>query len=468
MKKIITSASLAALGALGLQAGTPLDRSYYAPNPELTPQQSTKWWSVSATLRGFYDDNYNTSPANFRYLDPNTGLVTTTTPRSSFGFEVSPSIGINIPLEGTFIGLNYTYSLRYYEDREDHNSDMTHQADLRVTHAFTDTFKVDFKDSFVDTQEPQIVDLVNSTPLLRRSNSDVVRNHGSIDFNAQISRLFSISFGYENTFYDYEDEGDGSYSALLDRTEHLAKLDFQWHVQPSTIAHLGYQYGLINYNRKDSLVPPIGGVPVPYVPGSPTDPETRNNRSHYIFVGADQTFTSQLLASVRLGVQITDFPNAVAIDATSPSGYRDDSNSDVSPYADASLTYTYAEGSFAQLGIRHARNQTDLAFVPGTSTAIMDQTSTTVYGIITHRITPKITGNLMGQIQISDFAGTQSSGDTDMLYIIGLNFNYQFNPFLSAELGYNYDRLDSDVVYADGNSRSFTRNRVYIGLKASY
>ena len=50
MKKIITSASLAALGALSLQAGTPLDRSYYAPNPALTPQERTKWWSVSAKV----------------------------------------------------------------------------------------------------------------------------------------------------------------------------------------------------------------------------------------------------------------------------------------------------------------------------------------------------------------------------------------------------------------------------------
>jgi len=149
--------------------------------------------------------------------------------------------------------------------------------------------------------------------------------------------------------------------------------------------------------------------------------------------------------------------------------YHKDSSDTVNPYADASLTYTYAEGSFGQLGIRHARNQTDLAFVPGSfSTAIQDQVSTTIYGALTHRITPKITANLVGQVQISEFGGTQDTGQTDMLYIIGVNFAYQINQFLSTELGYNYDRLDSDVVYTDGNSRSFTRNRVYIGIRASY
>jgi len=46
---------------------------------------------------------------------------------------------------------------------------------------------------------------------------------------------------------------------------------------------------------------------------------------------------------------------------------------------------------------------------------------------------------------------------------LGLNLEYRFNPHLSAEAGYNYDRLDSDL-----QTRGFDRNRVYIGVKASY
>ena len=46
---------------------------------------------------------------------------------------------------------------------------------------------------------------------------------------------------------------------------------------------------------------------------------------------------------------------------------------------------------------------------------------------------------------------------------MGVNVTYEINKFLAAEAGYNYDRLDSDVGF-----RSFTRNRVYVGLRASY
>ena len=56
---------------------------------------------------------------------------------------------------------------------------------------------------------------------------------------------------------------------------------------------------------------------------------------------------------------------------------------------------------------------------------------------------------------------------TDDLFLIGANLSYQINENFSTELGYNYDRLDSDLNFG-GFARSFTRNRVYIGVHASY
>jgi len=44
-----------------------------------------------------------------------------------------------------------------------------------------------------------------------------------------------------------------------------------------------------------------------------------------------------------------------------------------------------------------------------------------------------------------------------------VNLEYQFDQHLAAHVGYNYDRLVSDVA-----GRDFTRNRVYLGVTASY
>jgi hypothetical protein len=50
-----------------------------------------------------------------------------------------------------------------------------------------------------------------------------------------------------------------------------------------------------------------------------------------------------------------------------------------------------------------------------------------------------------------------------MFYLVGLNCQYRFNPHFSAELGYSYDLLDSDIP-----GRGFDRNRVYAGVTATY
>ena len=76
MKKFIASAGLVAVGATGLHAA-------YAPG--LSPLETSKPWSISATVRGFYDDNYATAPSSF------------TGKKDSYGIELSPSAAINIP-----------------------------------------------------------------------------------------------------------------------------------------------------------------------------------------------------------------------------------------------------------------------------------------------------------------------------------------------------------------------------------
>ena len=78
MKKFFVSMGLAAAGAASIHAA-------YAPDSS----DNSKIWSLSATLRGFYDDNYNTTPHK----------------QGSYGFEASPSFSLNMPLQQTEIGL---------------------------------------------------------------------------------------------------------------------------------------------------------------------------------------------------------------------------------------------------------------------------------------------------------------------------------------------------------------------------
>src|SRR5262249_42125804 len=157
-------AGLVALGATGLQAA-------YAPG--LTRMETTKPWSVSASLRGFYDDNYSAAPK--------------TLARSSVGFEIRPSAGLNLfPTEQSYLGLQYTYSMKYYDNRANNRADHSHDVEIKASHAFSERYKLDVEDSFVYSQEPDLIDPTTRTTFIR-TDANATRNKASLNFKGEIN-----------------------------------------------------------------------------------------------------------------------------------------------------------------------------------------------------------------------------------------------------------------------------------------
>ncbi len=429
MKKFLTSTGLVALSISGVHG---------AISHDLSAIESSKPWSVSAALRGFYDDNYTTSPNDIK--------------RESFGYEFTPSVSLNLPFDQTFFGVSYEYSLKYYEDRRPDHYDQSHKFDLRLDHSFSERYKIEVNDSFVIAQEPEVLSPGGgalATPL--RTDGDNIRNLGSIDFSAQMTELLALELGYANTFYDYQQENNGdefdqaaapSRSALLDRIEQKASIDLRWQMLPETDGIVGYSFGMVDFTSNEK-------VGLNTDTGETISADIRNSRSHQVYVGADHRFSSRLNGSIRVGGQYTDY-------------YNQGDNS-ISPYADANLTYQYGRGDYIQVGINHTRNRTDVASFDSANQTTLDQEATAIYGNINHKFTPNLVGSLLVQGQRSTFQGGSADGDVEYFLISGLNLTYHFNPHLLAEAGYNFDRLDSDVL-----GRSYSRNRVYLGVRATY
>ncbi len=445
MKKLITSAGVAVLGAASLNA-----QQLYAPAPTLTSTQLSKPWSVSAAVRGFYDDNYALTPSH-GFVDPTTGAKVE--PQSSWGWEVAPSAALNWKMEQTYIGLSYTYDIKYFEDRPEHKYDQAHLADFKLSHAFTDRYKLDLADSFVITKEPDLIAPSSAASSTLRTREDMLRNYGSATFNAGLTDQLGVLVGYSNTLYDFSDEGIGSLSSLLDRMEHLATVNLRWQVLPSTVALIGYQFGVFDYTGNEQTLIPYNHLNITR-PGAPyLWSDERNSYSHYGYVGVDHSFNPQLDTSIRVGVQYTDYYNLPG-----------SSKSDTTPYADANITYRMTPDSAVQLGVRHSKIATDAS--------ALDQDNTTVYGSFSYKILPQFTAAVLGQYQYNTFAeGQQIAYGSTLTYkdqvenfwLAGINLTYEINRFLGLEAGYNYDHLDSDI-----SIRSFARNRVYFGLRASY
>jgi hypothetical protein len=182
---------------------------------------------------------------------------------------------------------------------------------------------------------------------------------------------------------------------------------------------------------------PLTSVPAP---GYYYYSDSRNSRSHAIYVGTSLNLLPNLAFSGRFGAQYTDY-------------YNDPQNTTQwNPYGNLSLTYTYQPGCFAEIGFTETMNSTDLIAVDASNGSItLSQQSSIIYGSINHQITPKLRGSLIGQVQ------------WDELYSAGINFTYVFNRHFSAEIGNNFNQLNSQVP-----GRGYNQNEVYAGVTATY
>lgn len=428
MKRVITTAGLAVLGVMSATAAS--------------STETTKPWSVSAALRGFYDDNYATR---------NKAVGK----EGSGGFEVNPVVGFNIFREQTSISLTYSYDLRYYLDRDGKGvvggatqtsgkDDQSHEVTAKLSHVFTPRLKLDLSDSFAFAQEPQILAKNGAAAAtFLRNDGENFRNFADIAATLQITDTLSTVVGYDNSYWDYKETGNNSNSARLDRMEHLGRLEMRYQFQPSTVGLLGYEYGATDYSDDKDLL----------TSGAFTAaPKDRNFTSHKVVLGAEHTFNSQLSGSVRGGVQITDYTKL--------------KKSETSPYAKVQGQYTYAEGSSLTLGLVHERSASDVALFDTAGVVGQNSESTSLYAVVHHQITAKLSADLIGQYQNTAFQFGGGDGKDDDYYGIGISAAYEINKFLSLEAGYNYDRLTSGLD--SFSPRSYSRNRVFAGIKAAY
>lgn len=435
MKKLFISAGLVALGAAGLQ--TAMAGDIASPN----------LWNVGATLRGFYDDNYNISGNG----------------KGSFGAEVLPSVSFHEPLQQTDMGIRYTYGLYYYQDRQDMGLDafdQTHQVDLWLDHAINERWHAKLTDTFAAGQEPELLspNPVIGNPIPYRLNGDNISNHGTIVLSTDWTRQFSTALNYNNNFYNYDNQGTtvaslqngsgASLAAILNRIEQGVSLDFKWHIQPETTAFIGYEFSWVNYtgNEPIAIYTPVY-TPVPTIYKS----SARDSRTQYGYLGVEHQFTANLTGTVRGGASYTD-------------NYADPLYPSTSwaPYADLSISYTYIPGSYVQLGVTQDISASDRVQPDSSGHLTQYQKNTVVYVDVNHKITQKLTGTVIGRMQYNTYEGGAAGSLDQTDYSVGVNLNYRISQHFSADAGYNYD----DVVSQVGGG--YDRNRVYLGLSANY
>lgn len=400
MKRITSSVGLLALGAASLQA-------QYAPG--LSQMETSKPWSVSAAVRGFYDDNYTTSP--------------NASARESVGYELAPEVGFNWIMDQTLVRASYGYSGKYFED--DSHWDHGHSFDLSLAHQFSERYSFKVTENFSVAQEPDVLSPGTGIPL--RTEGDNVRNIAEASFNGAVTQTLGYEAAYKNSYFAYDDVVR---SRQLDRMEHSMRLGPTWVVQESTILSLNAEYVMVRYSEENT-------VPFQFNNG--------DNDVYRGFAGVSHDFSSQLSGSARFGFSYID-SEAAGVD------------SEVIPYVDVRLEYSYAELSSVAAGLKMDRNQTDVANAGF-------QNSTVLYVQLNHQLASKLSANVYGGLTSSEYVGGTgvNDGNEDLVFTISGSLKYAISTHYAAEAGYSFTNFDSDIV-----GRSYDRNRIFVGASATF
>jgi hypothetical protein len=421
MKRVVASAGIFAVGVAGLRGATVTG---------LTTQEQSKWWVLSGSLRGFYDDNSLNAPD--AQAEPSTG------------FEFHPGISLNFPLERTLFSASYDFTLNYYQDRPSEKVDQSHVFDARAYHRFTERYEVNIENIFNYADEPAVFDVAT---VQRRGDSSGLRNQAFIDFSGRMTPVLGFGVGYRSHLRDYTQTGPGSYSALLDSVEQQLHLDVQWFQSEKMFHFAGYQFGVFNYTSSDPIGlgfvgPGHGGLPVIVYPDS------KDNRSHYFYVGTKRDFSQKLAGTIKIGVQHTDYVNA--------------NDSAWSPYLDLKFNYTYLPGSSAQAGMTVLRIPADIGIVSNEELTL-DSLASSLYASVNHRVSSKLSTALYLSFQHTTYNGGTYDGDSNNYLTIDSRVDYKLREYLFLDLGYIWYLYNSSIPGVD-----FTRNRVYFGIRATY
>jgi hypothetical protein len=377
-------------------APTPGPATLNAPalNPSTTANSSflpdtansTKFYTITASLRAEYDDNIYTSRHN---------------KVGSFVGEFSPSILVNFNSESSTFSARYTYGLDYYANRSGQPIDQSHELLLHFTHQFNDRFSLDLRDQFGHYTEP---DLLNGVGTPFRNGAYFI-NTFTGDLEAQWTPVFGTSTNYSNIAILYE---ESDIATFQNYDENTVTHDFRFALLPKYNFTIGGIFDNLDYFESN-----------------------RGYTNYTGDVGVDWQALPNLSASVRIGATLTT---------------SDSVGDSASPYASATVEWRLGKRSDVNFSYLHNVVPTDVFDSVGQEA---DRFTLRVNYDITARLTAHLAGTYTHSDYTSDLLqdGTPSFTEEDIGVDAGAE--YRVNDNFSFEAGYLLSDISSQEDFRD-------------------
>ena len=366
-------------------------------------------------LRLGYDDNV------YQAGEATAGDGSTVTHEETDSFRIIEELEalVNLNLPRTYLGLRYRPSFIWYSDRDDDDTDFLHDVDLNFVQKITPALALSISDTLRASQLPELQD----ENYVVRAKDDNYYNSAlaTLSYNVRPETRLDLSGRYILLRYTEDaNENDNYYSAVggLTLRQQLAS-------RTTLMGDLRYQ--TVVYDEADA-------------------DHNRDANSVFGGLGAEQTFNPKLLGSLRAGVEQRMYDNEAVDDNTQP-------------YGELSMTFLPTPATRITGAASYSIYESDVA-------SYLSQNRTYLSLSFAHDFTTKLNFYLSGAYSLNqyeaDYALETGAVDADEnSFLVSARLAYRINRINWLEVGYQFIKLDSDLV----NRESYDRNRFDIGWK---
>ena len=351
----------------------------YAPIPE---QEQGKAFTVIVDAGITHDSNIFGSATNT--ID-------------SMMYEVAPKLDFNASVtKQTFLAAAYQIRFDYFDNRPTDKSLVSHDATLRLAHAFTEVSTIDLNEEYQVEKNPQ--SLLSGVPL--NADQSFKRNQFDGRYTSALDQKTGIVIKYRNLGYSYDDP---VLSQDLNRMEHLAGLELNNKFLPDLTVVGEYRYQAIGYDHVGAL---------------------KDKRSNFLLTGADYTSGKQTTLTARFGAE---------------DRRREGERSVTAPYVELTGKYLYTENSFVAGGYTYSLEETD------NPTLFNDTKMNRFFVNVQHAMTAMIVGSASITYQPSVLQGRRGLPNVNETTTrLGLALTYVARKNFTVSATYDYDKVDSD------------------------
>jgi len=450
-----------------------LEKNVFGAFDQLIPQrQRGKFFTPSIRLRSEWNDNVSAKRGS-AHVTQKPGIDTRANRRvKSYILYAEPKAQVRIPLDKTYLGVDYKYSFAYFTRRPNDNEDFAHDINARFIHKFSDRLNLDVKEDFVRQQ----VGTIRTHDIVVRENGSFQRNTVDCALRYDISRMFYVIGKYTNDWLNFLPYASRT---TFDYLENRLGIEGDYILNKDITLLAGYDFRDRRYTLR----------------------ENADYDSHMIYTGTNYRMGKYFTFDATSGVDfrkheaatrqrgfylngIPEFPTqGVPVeDASVPIRVGSTQGWEENPYINLRLTTNYFKDILIILNYQYLVQTTE-------QTTFIDTDTQSIAAQVSYKIMPKVTVDFTAGYSVDKYHGRSYLTNYDLVtfgypnllpagtvgkmvdlknpetksFIMGAVLSYQVTPWLFYEFGYRRTDFDSDF-----NTSTWERNQLFTGINAIF